>query len=467
MGLVCSQCTNPKGPEQKRPNIIIIYTDDQGYGDLGCYGATDIQTPNIDQLAREGIRLTSFYVAQPVCTASRVSLLTGCYPNRLGMHGALMPGVGKGIHSEEQTLAELLKGHGYSTAIFGKWHLGSEEAFHPLNHGFDEYFGIPYSNDMWPLHPWQGSIFNFPELPLYDGKEVIDTLTDQRHLTTDLTNRALDFIQRSADNPFFLYLPHPQPHVPLFAGDSFLGTSKAGLYGDVISEIDRSTGQILDLLERLGLTENTVFIYASDNGPWLAYGAHAGKTGGFREGKGTIWEGGVRVPCIIRYPAQFMANAEVHTPIMSIDLLPTICQLTGAPLPEKKIDGLDVSRILAGQITESPHEAYYFYYRQNELQALRAGDYKLILPHIFNSLNGRNGGREGIPATYTQITIEGTELYNLREDPGEHENLADDYPSIVDSLMIFAGAIRSELGDTRIGKNGTGSRKPGLIQSAQ
>ncbi|MDH3650299.1 MAG: sulfatase-like hydrolase/transferase, partial [Saprospiraceae bacterium] len=238
--LLVYACASPTdhAEEESRPNVVIIFTDDQGYQDLGCYGSPDIKTPFIDQMAREGIRFTNFYVSQPVCSASRASLLTGCYANRLGISGAFGPYVGKGLHPQETTIAELLKPLGYATAIYGKWHLGSEPELLPTKQGFDEYFGIPYSNDMWPHHPWQGTIFDFPVLPLVENESTIDTLDDQSLITRWYTERAVEFIDKNADRPFFLYVPHSMPHVPLFTSDQFRGKSERGLYGDVIEEID-------------------------------------------------------------------------------------------------------------------------------------------------------------------------------------------------------------------------------------
>ena len=242
--LLCSGCASESPP----PNVVIIFTDDQGYHDVGSFGA-DIPTPYLDQMAREGIRLTNFYVAQPVCSASRAALLTGCYSNRVGINGALMPNAPIGLNPEETTIAELLKKAGYATAAYGKWHLGDHPSFMPNQQGFDEYFGIPYSGDMWPHHPWQDSIFNFPPLPLYENGEVIDTLEDQSLLTTWITERSVGFIQKNKEQPFFLYVAHPQPHVPLFVSDKFKGKSGKGLYADVIMELDWSVGQILRALQ--------------------------------------------------------------------------------------------------------------------------------------------------------------------------------------------------------------------------
>lgn len=349
-----------------KPNVILIFTDDQGYQDVGVFGAPDIATPHLDQMAREGVKLTDFYAAQAVCSASRAALLTGCYPNRIGIHGALMPHSTVGLNPAETTLAEMLKDNGYHTAIYGKWHLGDQPQWMPTRQGFDEYFGIPYSNDMWPLHPQQGPVFDFGPLPLYEDERVIDTLENQSQLTTQITERAVDFIERHQQEPFFLYVAHPQPHVPLFVSDKFKGKSPRGLYGDVIMEIDWSVGQLLQALKQYGIDERTLVIFTSDNGPWLSYGTHSGSAGPLREGKGTAFEGGQREPCIVRYPGKIPAGKVIDVPLMTIDILPTIAALTQSRLPEKVIDGKNAWPVLTGASRESPHEAYFFYYKVNE-----------------------------------------------------------------------------------------------------
>jgi arylsulfatase A-like enzyme len=288
------------------PNLVIIFTDDQGWADVGVQGAQGFETPNLDRMAQEGMRFTSFYAAQPVCSASRAALLTGCYPNRIGISGALGPRARHGIHTREVTLAEICKSRGYATGMYGKWHLGHLPKFLPTRHGFDEYVGTPYSNDMWPLHPDLVRMPDtaakrkrgYPNLPLIEGGEIIDseiTPEDQTRFTTLFTEKAVGFIERNRKRPFFLYVAHPMPHVPLFVSKKYEGTSKQGLYGDVISEIDWSVGRILAALEKNGISDRTLVIFTSDNGPWLSYGNHGGSAGPLREGKGTTWEGGVRV----------------------------------------------------------------------------------------------------------------------------------------------------------------------------
>ncbi len=463
ISLVFFSCQSPSTPTAKTPNIIVILTDDQGYQDLGSFGSPDIETPYLDQMAREGVRLTSFYSAQAVCSASRAGLLTGCYPNRIGIHGALMPYSKKGINSNETTLAELLKTKGYRTGIFGKWHLGDHPQFSPLKHGFDTYFGIPYSNDMWPLHPQQGKGFNFGPLPLYENEQIIDTLTDQSLLTTQITERSIQFIENNQDEPFFLYIAHPQPHVPLYVSDKFKGKSPRGLYGDVIMEIDWSVGQILQTLKSLELEEETLVIFTSDNGPWLSYGEHAGSALPLREGKGTALEGGQREPTILYYPGTLPQGLSVDTQMMNIDLLPTLAQRVGADLPKHPIDGKDVWHLWTGESTTSPHEAYYFYYHVNELHGVRYQNWKLYFPHRYRTLDGQPGGKNGLPAHYSYKNIEKIELYNLDTDLSETTDVAEQYPEVVAQIVALADQKRKELGDALTNQTGTGSRPAGSI----
>ncbi len=444
------------------PNVVIIFTDDQGYSDVGVFGAKGFTTPNLDQMAAEGRRFTQWYAAQAVCSASRTGLLTGCYPNRLGMHGALGPGSGHGINPEETTLAEIFKSRDYATAIFGKWHLGDHEKFLPLQHGFDEYFGFPYSNDMWPQHPDSGK---FPPLPIMEGNGRLRTADehDQRMMTTWLTSKSVDFINRNRERPFFLYVPHPQPHVPLYVSERFAGKTERGLYGDVISEIDWSVGEILNAIKTNGLDENTLVIFTSDNGPWLSYGTHGGSAEPLREGKGTAWEGGMREPCIMRWPGRIPAGTVCETPAMNIDLLPTIAGLIGADLPEKEIDGLDVLPLITGtEEAANPHSGYWFYYKQNELQAILKDQWKLVLPHTYRTLAGGPGGDKGLPVPYKNAETD-LELYNLYEDVSETTNLAEKNPEKVAELLAEAEVARAELGDALTKREGSGTREPGRL----
>lgn len=465
--LVCFgilSCANQHTEENKKPNVVIIFTDDQGYQDIGCFGSPDIRTPHLDKMAEEGIKLTDFYAAQAVCSASRAGLLTGCYPNRLGVHGAFMPNSNQGLNLSETTLAEMLREIDYKTGIFGKWHLGDHPDFMPNNQGFDTYFGIPYSNDMWPLHPQQGTIFDFGPLPLFENETIIDTLTTQNLLTTEITERSVDFIRKNKDNPFFLYIAHPQPHVPLYVSDKFKGKSERGLYGDVIMEIDWSVGQVLAALKENDLDDNTLVIFTSDNGPWLSYGDHAGCAYPLREGKGTALEGGQREPCIIRYPDKIKAGRVIDVPMMAIDILPTIAHITGAKLPVNKIDGKNVWDIWTGESDISPHEAYYFYYHVNELHGIRYGKWKLYFPHRYRTLNGKEGGRNGQPVDYEYNTIDGIELYDLSKDISETQNVAVENPEIVAKIKSLGTKIRAELGDALTDQVGTGSRPIGLVE---
>ena len=465
IGLVSSVFA-AEAQDHRLPNIVIIFADDLGYGDVGVFGAEGWATPNLDRMAREGIRFTDLHVAQPVCSASRAALLTGCYPNRIGIHGALGPQNTHGIHDREMTLAELVKQKGYATGIVGKWHLGHHPQFLPTRHGFDEYFGLPYSNDMWPHHP-EAKPGTYPPLPLVKNERIVDPDVmpeKQAQLTTLYTEHAVKFIERCADRPFFLYVAHSMPHVPLYVSDKFKGKSEQVPYGDVIMEIDWSVGEILAALARHGLDRDTLVIFTSDNGPWLAYGNHAGSAGPLREGKGTSWEGGTRVPFIARWPGTIPAGKICREVAMTIDLFPTVARVTGAELPSHKIDGLDIWPLLAGEEgAKNPHEAYFFYFAQNELQAVRTGPWKLILPHTYRTLGDRPSGRDGIPARYDQVKLTRAELYNMESDMGETTNVADGNSDIVKMLQAFAEGARDDLGDSLTKRNGTGAREPGRL----
>jgi arylsulfatase A-like enzyme len=448
----------PASEPPAKPNVVIVFADDAGYGDLGCYGNTLIRTPNLDRMAAEGTRFTDFYVAQAVCSASRAALLTGCYPNRIGIQGALGPKSKNGISAGETTIADMLKTRGYATAIYGKWHLGHHPQFLPTRHGFDDYFGLPYSNDMWPKHPTDHS---YPDLPLLEREKVVATNPDMNQLTKWYTEHAVAFIRKNKDRPFFLYVPHTMPHVPLGASDQFRGKSKAGLYGDVIEEIDWSVGQILATLKEQGLDDKTLVIFTSDNGPWLSYGPHAGSAGPLREGKGTSWEGGVREPCIVRWPGKVPAGKVSHEPWMTIDVLPTLAFLSGAELPKLPIDGKNVWPLLHGDHgVPAPQEAYYFYY-DRELQAVRSGQWKLQFPHRYRSLKGP-AGRDGTPGEYSMVRTD-LALYDLSSDIGETTNVADRHPDIVRRLTTLADSIRGELGDSATKQRGNGVRLPGTV----
>ena len=448
-----------EGMEARPPNLIIVLTDDQGWADVGVQGARGFSTPNLDRLAAEGIRFTDFYVSQPVCSASRTALLTGCYPNRVGITGALGPASRRGLHAEETTLAELARSRGYATAIFGKWHLGHHPEFLPTRHGFDRFYGIPYSNDMWPHHPESPDIWG--DLPTMEGERVVGLNTDQSRFTTDFTERAVAFIEENADRPFFLYLPHPMPHAPLHVSQERRGASGGGLYGDVIEEIDWSVGEILAALEREGIDRHTLVLFLSDNGPWLSYGDHGGSAGPLREGKGTTFEGGVRVPFLARWPGRIPAGSVCREPAMTIDVLPTAAGLIGAELPPRRIDGRDLWPLLTARPgAVSPHEAYFFYYRGGDLEAVRSGRYKLHFPHRYATMRGRELGRGGIPGQYDNDRT-GLELYDLERDIGETHDLAAELPEVVARLEALADAMRADLGDGLTEAPPSGAREPG------
>lgn len=466
---------------ERPPNIVLILTDDQGYGDVGCFGATDFRTPHMDRLANEGSRFTSFYVSQPVCTASRASLLTGCYANRVGFAGALNPTSLNGIHERELLLPELLKSKGYTTALFGKWHLGYPSRFNPLNHGFDEYFGLPFSNDN--SNQYHPIIRTFPPLPLFDGHNIVARDPDQSLFTGQFTERAVAFIDKHHQQPFFLYVPHVMPHVPIFASDRFTGKSGSGRYGDVIEELDWSVGEILKTLEKHGVDDDTLVIFASDNGPWLSYGEHAGSAGKLRGGKLTTFEGGVRVPCMMRWPKRIPAGRVCDQLVTTMDLLPTIAGLVEAELPSHRIDGKDVWSLINGTVEKSPHEAFY-YYAGADLHAVRSGDWKLHFPHPYLEVAGEPG-KGGKPANFENLTPNaitesglkgiasrhgyriqqtGLELYNLKDDVGESKNVAASHPDIVRRLTDLAELARADLGDKLTGRSGKELRPSGRVE---
>lgn len=469
--MLCSlspDLTGSAAEANRPPNLVIIFVDDMGYADIGPFGATGYQTPNLDRLAKEGRKFTQFYVAQAVCSASRAALLTGCYPNRIGFSGALGPASKIGISSDEMTLAELVKQRDYATAIFGKWHLGVQPEFLPTRHGFDEYYGLPYSNDMWPYHP-ESKPGTWPDLPLFEGEKIVNPAVqpeDQAQLTRRYTNRAVDFIQKNAKKPFFLYLAHNMPHVPLYASQRFSGKSNQGIYGDVVMEIDWSVGEVMRALNRAHIADDTLVIFTSDNGPWLSYGAHAGSAFPLREGKGTSWEGGVRVPCIMRWPGRIPAGTVCDQPLMTIDLFPTIANLLAAKLPDHEIDGRDVWPIIAGDpFAVNPHRAYYFYYNRNDLEGMLSGDgrWKMIMPHKYRTLEGRAGGFGGKPVKYSSAEA-ARELFDLKSDVSESNNVAEEYFEVVADMELIANDMRKQLGDDLTNVKGTAVRPPGRVE---
>lgn len=443
-------------PTPQRPNVVIVFTDDQGYQDVGCFGSPDIKTPHLDRMAAEGMRFTDFHSAAPVCSASRAALMTGCYPQRVGITGVLFPDAPIGINPDETTIAEVLKSRGYATAIVGKWHLGDAPEFLPTRHGFDEYFGLPYSNDMHPPNKAR----EYPPLPLIRGEKAIETDPDQSQLTARYTQYAIDFIERHKDGPFFLYLPHTMPHMPIAASEKFKGTSTRGPYGDVIAEIDWSVGKILAAIKRLGLDEKTLVIFTADNGPWLTYGRqYAGSALPLREGKATTFEGGFREACIMRWPGQVPAGATCDELAATIDLLPTVAKLAGAEVPrDRVIDGKDIWPLMSGQKdAKSPHEAYA-YYAGRKLQAVRSGRWKLHFTHFYPTVKTPgSGGKRGVTA---QATIPQS-LFDLKTDVGETTDVADEHPAVVKRLTELAERFRDDLGDARTGRKGKNARRPG------
>ncbi len=461
-------------PLPPRPNVVLIFMDDMGYADIGPFGSA-VPTPNLDQLAADGRRFTDFVVSSAVCSASRAALMTGCYHRRVGISGAFGPGSDTGLDPDETTVAEICKSAGYRTACYGKWHLGRSEAFLPHHQGFDEFYGYPYSNDMWPLHPDTirrqkinpSDPGNWPPLPILHGVagrdvEIINDNVmpeDQKRMTGELTRRAVEFIAKKSDEPFFLYLPHPMVHVPLYCSDEFAGKSGAGLFGDVIMEIDHSVGQIVDAIDAAGQTDNTLVIFSSDNGPWLAYGSHAGSAAPLREGKGTMFEGGYREPTLMKWPGVIPAGTSTDTLCSSIDVLPTIASIIGAELPSRKIDGHSMLGVMTGRDDTPTHEAFFGYYGGGQLQIVRDDRFKLVLPHRYRTLDGRQGRDDGIPIHYKNVDAPQA-LYNLDADPGETTDVAAEHPEVVKRLMAAAEEFRGMLGDKLTGREGAEVRQP-------
>ncbi len=449
-----------------KPNVIVIFTDDQGWADLGCYGSPNIETPNIDRMAREGIRFTSFYAA-PFCGPSRSQMMTGSYHARVSHSHNEGPGAKTGLHPDEITVAELLKPRGYATMHIGKWHLGDAPQFLPTRQGFDRFFGIPFSNDMWPYHPMmpprenedalmkqmreraaytgyagQGRYYKpgggFPKpLPLMSDEKIIEQNPDQTRLTTRYTETALEFIETNKDRPFFLYLAHAMPHVPLFVSDNHAGKSSRGLYGDVMMEIDWSCGQIVAKLKDLGLDENTLVVYTSDNGPWLGYGIDGGSAGPFREGKGSTWEGGMRVPGIFWWPGKIPGGRRTEAVAGNIDILPTVAGLSGAKLPMDRIlDGRDLWPLLSGKTNTSPHKFFHYFGGGRvggaaNYRGIRDARWKLLVK----------------PAGQGRVAPK--ELYDLGADPSEKFDRLKHHPDVAERLMNEVERFRDEFAKTR------------------
>ncbi len=429
-GMLCNACNEGVSSvrqKQDKPNIVILFCDDLGYGDLTSFGHPTIKTPNLDQMVSDGMKFTNFYSGSPACTASRYSLLTGRYPKRSGFSWVLSPTSPRGIHPKEITMAEALKGVGYATGMFGKWHLGSTKPeYLPLQNGFDEYVGLPYSNDMRPP--------KWPSIPLLQGNDTLELDPDQSKLTALYTERAIDFIRRNKEQPFFVYLPYAMPHVPLYPGQDFSGASRRGLYGDVVEEIDWSVGKIREILKEEGLEQQTLIIFASDNGPWIIKNQKGGSSGLLRDGKGSTWEGGMHVPGIACWPGKITAGSLCMNPASTLDMYATILTIAGAEVPtDRAVDGRDIK----GWLFESDHQPAvhpYYYYGPRELHALRKGPWKL---HVkTSSQTGKDYFEGKLPL-----------LFNLDIDPSEQYDVSDENPDIVQDLLAEIKQHKKEVAE--------------------
>ena len=436
--------------DASQPNVVIIFADDQGYGDLSCFGSETINTPNIDRLAKQGRKFTNFMVASPVCTPSRAALMTGCYPKRVGLHQhVLFPTSKKGLNPAEHTIADHLKTLGYATACFGKWHLGYQPEVLPRAHGFDTYLGIPYSNDMnYPDNkgkPKGGAdgmdvLWADPEstltqwkTPLIENEEIVELPVDQRTVTRRYTQKAIDFIEKNKAKPFFVYLPHSMPHIPLYVPEDVRNPDPLYAYINTIEHIDAEVGRLLDTLDTLDLSENTYVMYTTDNGPWLQFKHHGGSAGPLRDGKGTTFEGGQRVPCVLRGPG-VPAGSISHELTGTIDVLPTLAALLGSSLPsEHRIDGVDMSALWEGKSNAAPREEFLYYTSHGVLEGIRQGPWKLLV-----KLPRKKGKRTTSPVPEVL-------LFNLEEDLGEKENLASKYPEVVSDLQEKMRALDAEV----------------------
>ena len=437
--LFLSSCEAPKEAAAKRPNVVLMFIDDGAFDDYHPFGKPRYPTPHIETLAKEGTSFLNFYVPQAICSASRAALLSGCYPGRTGVFGAHGPN-GLGLDTAYATIGEVMKAAGYATGSFGKWHIGDRPHTRPQARGFDETAGLMYSNDMWLHHPENPEYWGQHPLSYWENGEIkIDTVQkeDQTQLTTWYTESAVSFINSHKEEPFFLYVAHSMPHVPLFVSDKFAGKSGTGIYGDVMMEIDWSVGQINQALKDNGLEDNTIFIWiGSDNGPWLSYSDHAGITP-FREGKGTTFDGGVRNPCIVKYPPAVKADAFSSKTFNTIDVLPTIAQVTGAALPKNPVDGTNVWPIITDQPGAENESAYYPLSNGRQFQGVVSGDgkWKLHLEHPYRTV--RIGGKDGIPGKYMQQVID-TSLFDLVHDPSEKGNVIGVYPEKAAELIELA-----------------------------
>jgi arylsulfatase A len=440
----------PAAAPVAKPNIVLLFIDDMGYGDIGPFGSTKNRTPNLDRMAREGMKLTSFYAA-PVCSVSRAQVNTGCYGVRVSIPGVFGPASRYGINAAEHTVAELLKAQGYATMCIGKWHLGDQPVFFPTRHGFDHYFGLPYSNDMGRKAAKTGQ----EVVPLVRDEQVIELLAgpDQDRIVERYTDEAVKFIHDNKSRPFFLYLPHTAVHVPVHPGKNFQGKSQNGRFGDWVEEVDWSCGRVLATLRELKLAENTLVMFSSDNGPWLPKGADAGTAGPLRGGKGSTWEGGVREPTIAWWPGRIAPGTVCDAIAGNIDFLPTFVKVAGGTVPiDRKIDGRDISPLLFGQTKASPHEARY-YYRGYKLEAVRVGPWKLAL-----GPQSENTGKPSSP----DAMAPGLRLYNLDAEIGERTDVAAQHPDVVKRLQALATRMAAELGD---GKPGPAVRPAGEVEN--
>ncbi|WP_162340557.1 sulfatase family protein [Cyclobacterium salsum] len=446
---------NPDPIKNEPPNIIVIFADDLGYGDLGVFGHPTIRTPNLDRMAFEGQKWTNFYVAAPVCTPSRAGLLTGRLPIRSGMSSdkrrVLFPDSNGGLPQSEMTIARALKGNGYRTAAIGKWHLGHQSPHLPTDHGFDSYFGIPYSNDMDKVEKTDHFTLADQEryqaynVPLMEDKEIVERPADQRTITKRYTKEAIGKIKEFGEEPFFIYLAHNLPHIPLFRSSEFKDESLAGIYGDVIEEIDWSVGQILEALKEAGVAENTLVVFTSDNGPWHTFRTHGGTAGLLRGAKGGTFEGGMREPTVFWWPAGIKPGV-VRDMATTMDLLPTFCALTGTELPSDRIyDGFDISPLLRG--TGKSERETVFYYRGQQVYAVRKGDYKA---HFITQLE--YGNPTAHPVTQPSVPLENSPtiletplLYNVNIDPGERFNIAADHPEIIAEIREVMEAHKASI----------------------
>jgi len=436
------------------PNVIIVFADDQGYQDLGCFGSPNIKTPNIDGLAKAGMRFTSFYSAYSVCSASRASLMTGCYQPRLSMPGVLWPRGNVGLHPNEVTIADMLKTKGYATMCIGKWHLGDRPEVLPTAQGFDHYFGLPYSNDMARTKGWGNNTADLDKIwiqkkwdiynnHLYRDTKEIENPVNQVKLTDRYTEEALKFINANKDKPFFLYMPHTMPHVPLFVSDDRYDKDPHKAYKLTIEHIDWSVGQIIKTLDELKLADNTLIIYTSDNGPWLSKAHHGGSAKPLHSGKGTTFEGGMRVPAVMRWRGHVPAGTVTDEVSSTIDLLPTIAQITGAKLPDHPIDGLSILATMKDPKALSPHrEVGYFYYKNNRVEAVRLGKWKMRIGYKRAPRKKKGQSRPKQPAG---MTFSNVELYDLEADISESKNVAADQAETVAKLKSLVKAYDDDL----------------------